>query len=103
MIELYKKYASSYGNVEFLSDEEGKKLLASTDLGNVSQLKPSIHPLFKINTDGAANHTHGFTAAAGHHDNQAPTLVSAKSMAMTAIEIACDSDLLKRVRDEFAG
>lgn len=103
MIELYKKYASSYGDVEFMNEEEAKKLLASTDLGNVSQLKPSIHPLYKINTNGAANHTHAFTAAAGHQDNQAPTLVSAKSMAMTAIEIACDAELLKRVRDEFAG
>ena len=102
MIELYRKYASSYGGVVFESEEDAKKILASTDLGNVSRIKPSIHPLYKINTNGAANHTHAFTAAAGHQDNQAPTLVSAKSMAMTAIEIACDSGLLKRIRDEFS-
>lgn len=74
-----------------------KKLLASTDMGNISQIKPSIHPLYRIKVDGA-NHTHQFTEAVGRKENQLPTLNSAKSMAMTAIDIVTNDDLLKRKR-----
>ena len=100
MISLYKKHAQSYG-ISFEGEEENaQKLLASTDMGNVSQHRPSIHPCFKIETT-AANHTHAFTDATGSQDNQPPTLSSAKSMAMTAIELACDPELMKKVKEEF--
>lgn len=103
MISLYKKHATAYG-VDFLSEEDSKKVMASTDFGNITQRVPAIHPLYKIETGGAVNHTHAFTATAGHPSSQAPTLVSAKCMALTAIEIACDSDckgLLERMKAEL--
>ncbi|XP_066927455.1 xaa-Arg dipeptidase-like [Clytia hemisphaerica] len=100
MIGLYKKHAQSYGISFEGEDEYAQKLLASTDMGNVSQHRPSIHPCFKIETT-AANHTHAFTDATGSQDNQPPTLSSAKSMAMTAIELACDPKLMIKVKEEF--
>lgn len=36
----------------------------STDMGNVSYVLPSIHPMYAIGTD-EANHTRGFTVATG--------------------------------------
>ena len=38
--------------------------LGSTDMGNVSYVVPSIHPMFNINTK-APNHSREFTADAG--------------------------------------
>ena len=36
--------------------------VASTDMGNVSQLVPSIHPLLGYDVGGAAHHTADFAA-----------------------------------------
>ena len=69
-------------------------------MGNVSKIKPSIHPLYKIDSKGP-NHTHEFTQGTGHPDNQLPTLNSAKAMAMTAIDVLCKPELMKDVRKDF--
>ena len=79
--------------------EEMKYLAGSTDMGNVSYVKPSIHPFFKIGS--AMNHTKDFTEVAGLHEAQHPTLNSAKAMMMTGIEIICNSNLLKSIKEEF--
>ena len=73
---------------------------ASTDMGNVSAIKPSIHPLFKIKSE-EPNHNHKFADASGHQDSQLPTLNSAKSMAMTAIDVVSDKELLEKVVQSF--
>jgi len=101
MIEVYERIASKEYGVIFEPDEIVKTLLASTDMGNVSAKKPSIHPLYKIPTKGA-NHTHEFTVATGSVDSQHSTLVSAKCMAMTALEVVCDPHLWERVKEDFA-
>lgn len=99
LINLYVKHAKELG-VEFNDDEYRTKLLASTDMGNVSQIKPSIHPLFKIKSEGP-NHTHQFTTAAGHEENQLATLKSAKSMAMAALDVICNPSLMEDIKKEF--
>jgi len=99
LIDLYIKNAQSLG-VLFNDGDMVDQLKASTDMGNVSKFRPSIHPLFKIKTEGA-NHTHKFTDAAGHADNQLPTMNSAKAMAMTAIDVICNPRLMNDIRRDF--
>ena len=99
MIELYIKNAKTLG-IEFNDDAMRDILQASTDMGNVSAIKPSIHPVYKIKS-GGINHNHEFTKAAGHQDSQPPTLASAKSMAMTAIDVACDKELFEKIKESF--
>lgn len=97
LIDLYIKNAKTL-NVEF--KDAVSDMVASTDMGNVSQIKPSIHPLFKIPTKGA-NHTHEFTKSTGSQESQLPTLNSAKSMAMTAVDLICNPKLILDVKDKF--
>ena len=99
MIELYIKNAKSIG-VLFNDDAMVSKLLASTDMGNVSQMKPSIHPCFKIVTT-ATIHTHEFAESSGAQENQIHALNSAKSMAMTVIDILLNPKLLEQIRNDF--
>ena len=103
LIRLYIDHAKALG-VEFDANDEsfGKGLGASTDMGNVSALKPSIHPFYKIPSQGM-NHTHRFTEASGHHDGQLPTLNSGKAMAMVAVDVICSESLLNEVRKDFTG
>ncbi|XP_066914198.1 xaa-Arg dipeptidase-like [Clytia hemisphaerica] len=102
LIDLYKKHAESFGNV-FLSDEEASGMNGSTDMGNVTHKVPGFHPGFKIYTgeEQAVNHTHGFVKWAGHEDNQKPTLINAKCLALTAVEVVANPDLFQQVKDEF--
>ena len=97
--DLYEKHAESLG-IQFPSREVQANLpTGSTDMGNVSHFVPAIHPLYSIMTK-AGNHTHEFTAATGDDNAQHPTLVAAKAMAMTAIDILCNPKLLERMKKE---
>ena len=80
--------------------ENPPNMVGSTDMGNVSHLKPSIHPMFKIPTAGA-NHTASFNEAAIKPEAQNPTIKIAKCMAMTAIDVLCDRQILDAVNQDF--
>ena len=74
----------------------------SSDMGNVSQVVPSIHPTFGVG-QMIFNHTPEFTAAAITDEAHDSMLKTAEALAMTGIDVALDSDLLKRVKADFAG
>jgi amidohydrolase len=74
----------------------------STDMGDVSYVVPSIHPMFGIPvTPGAGNHTPGFTACAATEEAHANTLRAAKALAMTALDAYTRPDLLAAAKAEF--
>ncbi|MGD9892502.1 MAG: M20 family peptidase, partial [Dehalococcoidia bacterium] len=72
----------------------------STDMGNVSHVVPSIHPMFAIPTE-AGNHTPGFTAAAATAEAHAAMRTAATAMAMTALDLYLRPDLLEAAREQF--
>jgi amidohydrolase len=73
----------------------------STDMGNVSQAVPSIHPFIKIGDTSLTPHTREFLEAAGSTAGQHAMLDAAKILAMTAIDLWTDPDLLRRAHIEF--
>ena len=101
-VAMVKKYISNAISleVEFKDGHMRNKAFGSTDFGNVSEAIPSIHPVFKIETD-SSNHNPGFTKSTFDPKNQLPTLNSAKSMAMTAIDVVCEEGLFERIKEEF--
>lgn len=72
----------------------------STDMGNVSHVVPSIHPMFAIETEGG-NHTPAFTAAAASPAAHESMLAAATGMAMTAYDLFSDAARLQQARAEF--
>ncbi|XP_065832974.1 xaa-Arg dipeptidase-like [Oscarella lobularis] len=90
LLDLYVKNVSQLG-IEF--DRPSELPCFSTDMGNVSHVVPSIHPWYSIGTD-ALNHTKGFTAAADTDYAHKQTLIAAKAMAMTAIQVLCNPDIV---------
>ncbi|MEP6870316.1 MAG: M20 family metallopeptidase [Anaerolineaceae bacterium] len=75
---------------------------ASTDMGNVSYVVPSIHPVFGIPVEaGAGNHTAGFTTAAATEEAHRATLRASKALAMTALELYAKPEMLKKAWAEF--
>ncbi|MGD2059570.1 MAG: M20 family metallopeptidase [Acidimicrobiia bacterium] len=60
----------------------------SSDMGNVSQVVPSIHPMIAIETGGAVNHQLEFAAATITESGDAAIRDGALAMACTIIDMA---------------
>jgi amidohydrolase len=77
--------------------------LASSDIGNVSQVTPTIHAWIAIAPLGTAIHTREFAAAAVAAPARAGLRAGAKLMAMSALDLLSDPARLARIKAEFAG
>ncbi|XP_029982744.1 peptidase M20 domain-containing protein 2-like [Sphaeramia orbicularis] len=98
LAKLYENNGKALG-IQF--PKQPSKFSGSTDFGNVSFVVPGIHPFFYIGTE-APNHTEEYTEAAGAEKAQLYTLRTAKALAMTAVDVVCCPDLLRRVREDFS-
>jgi amidohydrolase len=76
--------------------------LASSDIGNVSQVTPTIHAWIAIAPLGTAIHTREFAAAAAAPGARAGLLAGAKLMALSAVDLLTDPGRLRAIKEEFA-
>ena len=81
---------------------DGRAVMGSTDMGNVSYLLPSIHPMVKVAPDGVAIHTEDFAHYAGSESGDEGVLVGAKAMAMTVVDLWTNSELRSEAHAEFS-
>jgi amidohydrolase len=77
--------------------------MGSTDMGNVSALVPAIHPTVAIAPPDIAIHTPEFRELAASEGGLEGMLDAAKAMAMTVVDVLTDSELLRRIQEEFRG
>lgn len=80
----------------------GHSVVGSTDMGNVSYLLPSIHPMIKMAPDGVAIHTEEFAHFAGGALGDSAVVTGAQAMAMTVIDLWTKPDLRAQLSSEFA-
>ncbi len=75
----------------------------STDMGDLSQAVPSIHPYLAICDEGETLcHQHAFAACAASDRGFETMLTAAKALARTTLDLLEDASLLERVKAEFA-
>ena len=72
----------------------------SSDMGNVSGVVPSIHPYLAIAPEGTPTHSLDFARHAATREALATMVVAAKALAMTAIDVLTDPDLLRRAKQQ---
>ncbi|MEV0686995.1 M20 family metallopeptidase [Nocardia sp. NPDC050378] len=90
-LDSYVRNAQRLGRV-FDTDSPARRMnRASTDMGNVSQVVPAIHPYIGINSLPALNHQPEFTAACVGGDAEKAILDAATALAWTALDIAEDT------------
>lgn len=77
------------------------KELGSTDVGNVSQVVPTIQPMLQISPREVTCHMAAFTEAAISDAGHRGMLLAAKAMAMTAMDLLAEPATLARVVGEF--
>ena len=75
--------------------------LGSTDMGDVSQIVPSIHAYVKIAEEEVAGHSREFAEASISERGQHVMLIAAKAMAMTALDILTEPGLSESLWEEF--
>jgi amidohydrolase len=73
---------------------------ASSDMGNVSHVVPSIQPSYAIPCE-AGNHNPDFTAAAATPEAHAAALRAAKALAMTGLDALFRPAVLAAAREDF--
>ncbi len=94
---LFDKHLRSLGYNDILASAPA----GSTDMGNVSHIVPSIHPKYAIGNGIVANHTHEFTQVANEMDSHNKTLIAAKAMVLTAIDVLQSDKLLAEINSLF--
>jgi metal-dependent amidase/aminoacylase/carboxypeptidase family protein len=97
MAEAYRRNATALGRSFPDVGELLERAAGSTDMGNVSQVLPSIHPWIGIDSIPAMNHQPEFTAHCVSPAADKAVLDGALAMAWTAIDMATDAELSARL------
>lgn len=99
LAETFSKHLASLGMP--LDTAPEKPRMGSTDMGDISQAIPSIHPYVSIGPKTLGGHTIEFREAALTDKGFAAMLAAAKAMALTSYDLLTQPELLARVRRDF--
>jgi len=102
MVQAYVANAARVGRTVQDSRVVGKAVVGSTDMGNVSYLVPSIHPMIQVAEAGVPIHTPDFARWAASESGDRAVLDGAKAMAMTVLDLWVSPALRADVDAAFA-
>jgi amidohydrolase len=98
LLDLFRANARTFGVVE---SPESRERMGSSDVGNVSQILPTIQPMVQIAPPGTPIHSRAFEEAAVKPPARDGMLTAAKVMAMTTCDLLENPGLVKDARREF--
>lgn len=85
LVNLFKDNLEALGlDVELAT---GNERMGSSDIGNVSQVVPAIHPYIAIAPEVIAGHSNEFREAAASPAGHEAVIHAAKALAMTAVDL----------------
>lgn len=99
---MYIANAAATGRVVQLPGANGRRVVGSTDMGNISHLVPSIHPMIASAPVGTAIHTTAFERESVSQKADQAIIDGAKIMAMTAIDFWTSPEQQSAISAEFA-
>jgi amidohydrolase len=82
-------------------EPSSEERMGSTDMGDVSHIVPSIHAYIATVPEDIAGHTEEFREICMSDKGKAAMTDSAKALAMTAVDLICEPQLLNQARDEL--
>ena len=77
------------------------RAFGSTDMGNVSQLVPGIHPIVAIAPKDVLGHSPQFAEAAASEAGMRGLVDAAKALAVTVVDLVANPEIAVKVRGEF--
>ena len=99
LAQLFKQNMESLGRKVKLTDPS--IAFGSTDMGNVSQLLPSIHPIVAIASKEVASHSPQFASAAASVAGSQGLFDGAKALAMTVADLVANPEIVTKIKEEF--
>ncbi|WP_327095649.1 M20 family metallopeptidase [Nocardia vinacea] len=90
LLFAYREQIVDLGRVPIAPELEAQRPLGSTDMGNVTNVIPGIHPVIGIDAGGAVTHQPGFAAASVNASADRAVTDGAIALARTAIAVARD-------------
>ena len=100
MLDRYAANAARLGR-QVVPPDDRCCVVGSTDMGDVSYVVPSIHPMIQAAEDGVAIHTADFARFAASPSGDRAVVDGAKAMAWTVADLWLEPGLLDSVRSEF--
>jgi amidohydrolase len=88
MADLFTANAAALGRTMGRGADRAPGKTGSTDMANVSQIVPTIHPMLDIDSGGAVNHQREFAAATTRPGGDLAIRDGALGMAWTVIDLA---------------
>ena len=85
------------GRAPMEKELEAAHPLGSTDMGNITQVMPGIHPIVAVDADGASLHQPAFAAAAAGASADRAVVEGAIMLARTVVRLAESPDQRDRV------
>ncbi len=99
LAQLFSQNMQSLGRKVQIANPS--KTFGSTDMGNVSQLVPSIHPSVAIAPADVLPHSPQFALAAASEAGIRGLLDAAKALAMTVVDLVANPEIAAKVKEEF--
>lgn len=99
---LFFSHAEAAGVPADEIETEKRTSLGSSDVGNVSQVIPTIQPTVSISDDYIAGHSEEFKAAARSEKGLASIAIAAELLALTAQDLILQPELLAQIKEEHA-
>lgn len=99
LAQLFRQNMQSLGRKVKLADPS--IAFGSTDMGNVSQLVPSIHPMVAIAPEEVVVHSPQFASAAASEAGSRSLFDAAKALAMTVVDLVANPEIVTKIKEEF--
>ncbi len=99
---LLDLFAANMRGTGLVESEPEPDRTGSSDVGNVSQVLPTIQPMVAIAPAGMAIHSRDFVAAAVAPMAHAGMVAAAKTMALTTYDLLADPARVRAAQEEFA-
>ena len=80
---------------------KGNERMGSSDMGNVSQVVPAIHPYISIGPEDLVGHTPQVREAAASATGHAGMMNGARALAMTAVDLLAEPSHLREAKKTF--
>jgi metal-dependent amidase/aminoacylase/carboxypeptidase family protein len=93
----YREQIVDLGRVPLAAEWERSRPLGSTDMGNVTNVIPGIHPVIGLDSSGAVTHQPEFAAACITTSADRAVVDGAIALARTAVRVASDPEQRTRL------
>jgi amidohydrolase len=97
--KIFKENLSCLG--ERLEALEQHEHLGSSDIGNVSQVVPTIHPLIRIGSKDLTIHSREFAEASASESGDRALILASKAIAFTCLDLFAQKELFNEMRMEL--